>query len=84
MKQFLIETLVKKLLSWFGNVNADQWEKAKTLVKDAATKLAHLPGEQRRQYVVDELKKAWGKLAPFVVNLMVDNAFGLLKDSLKK
>jgi hypothetical protein len=77
------EFLFKSLLSFFGNITSSQWDKAKELVATAAKDLANKPGSERREYVVSELKKLWGNLAPYLINLLVDGAFAFLKAKTK-
>lgn len=79
MKSAIVEYLIKTFLSLVGSITSEQWEKAKELVKTAATELATKPGLDRRQFVVDELKKLWSGLAPFLTNLLVDGAFAILR-----
>jgi|JI7StandDraft_1071085.scaffolds.fasta_scaffold885800_1 hypothetical protein len=77
----LYETAFKFILKFLGNVTAGQWNTVKDLVSKAATDFAHLPGDQRRAWAVAEVKKLWSDLAPFIVNLLVDGAFGLLRNA---
>lgn len=77
------EFLFKSLLSFFGNISSSQWDKAKQLVSTAAIDLANKPGSERRAFVIEELKKLWGDLAPYLVNLLVDGAFAFLKAKTK-
>ena len=77
------EFLFKSLLSFFGNISSDQWNKSKELVAKAAVDLANKPGNERREFVVTELRKLWGNLAPYLINLLVDGAFAFLKAKVK-
>lgn len=77
------EFIFKNLLSFFGNISSSQWDKSKELVAKAAVELANKPGSERREYVVTELKKLWGNLAPYLINLLVDGAFAFLKAKTK-
>lgn len=74
----IYEYLFKKVLIFLGGISQEQWVKTKELVVKAATDLAHKPGAERRAYVVEELKKLWSNLQPFIINLLVDGAFGLV------
>lgn len=84
MKNTILEKLIKYLLSVFHGVTTEQWTKAKELVLKAAAELKDKPGNERRQWVIDQLKSLWGDLAPWLLNLLVDNAFGLLLGTTKK
>lgn len=83
MKAVVIEFLIKQVLTWLGSIKSEQWEKAKELVVEAAKEFAHLPGDKRREWVVTKLKEAWADLSPFLVNLLVDGAFGFLRKQSK-
>jgi hypothetical protein len=75
----LYELGFKYLLKFLGGVTSDQWERVKSLVVAAALDFAHLPGSERRAWVVKEVSKLWENFAPYLVNLLVDGAFGLLR-----
>lgn len=75
----ILENLLKQVLSILGGITKEDWERVKEWVREAATKLANEPGLDRREYVVKKVQEAWSKLSPFLVNLLVDGAFGYLR-----
>jgi len=81
MFRTIYETAFKLVLKFLGGITSDQWDQVKALVAKAATDFVNTPGADKRAWVVDEIKKLWGDMAPYLVNLLVDGAFGLLRNA---
>ena len=79
MKAYIYEVIIKQFLAFVGLNSAEAWDKAKELVKQAAEQFANLTGAERRQFVVDELKKVYPTVASFLCNFLVEAAFAFLK-----
>lgn len=57
----------------------DQITAAETAVQGAATAVVAAPGADKRATAIDEFKKLFSEVEPFLVNLLIDSAFGYLR-----
>lgn len=73
-----LKTKVTSALKAFG-VTDTQVTAAETAVQHAATVVADAPGEQKRSTAISQFKELFSEVEPFLVNLLIDSAFGYLR-----
>lgn len=73
-----LKSKVSSTLKAFG-VSDAQITAAETAVQNAATSVADAPGDTKRTTAIAEFKTLFSEVEPYLVNLLIDSAFGYLR-----
>lgn len=77
----MTEWILRRALSLIAGITARQWDAALDFVQQAARHLADKTGQQRKEYVIDSLKMAFGSAnwKAWALDALVGLAYGFSK-----
>jgi hypothetical protein len=70
----MIQTIIKFILSRLAGVTPRQWSVAVFYVTQVAKSDAFNSGKERKEAVINSLKKQWPEIKDSVVNLLIEVA----------